>query len=400
MLKGTHMNLLLVLEHHFYRDTNGEVWCDRVIDKAFLARYLLAFDNVTVCARMGSIIAVGDRYNKVSGKNVHFLPLPDFNGLGNMLKNSLKIIYVFWANYKKFDCVIFRAPSALSLMLYRICVGRIRTGVEFVMGADRFFLGKNTISRLMNRAVIKEAQNLCLKVNGVSYVTSEHLQKTYPSYSIRFGADDMHFHSHYSSVELQDYNYYKKKWSPSDVPSLFRIIHIGYMDNNRKGQDILLKALRVVINRGINIKATFVGGGPFRKNLVKIVKELKLEESVSFCGSMTNKKDIVDLLKGSHLLVLPSKSEGLPRVIIEAMATSTPCIASNTDGTPELLDSEYLLEYNDVQGLADKIFDLLSDWDRMIYIGQKNYEVSLLYSKCLLDMKRCDFYTRLRNMHY
>src|SRR5690606_11165797 len=120
------MDLLLVLEHHFYRDDQGNVWCDRVIDREFTQRYLKVFDDVTICARVSNIKVINPNYKKVSGYNTRLLRLPDFKGLKGLLLNLFKIIIIFKNNYKNFETVIFRAPSPLSLLLYRFTLGKIK----------------------------------------------------------------------------------------------------------------------------------------------------------------------------------------------------------------------------------------------------------------------------------
>ncbi|MFK3960825.1 glycosyltransferase [Guptibacillus hwajinpoensis] len=392
------MELLLVLEHHFYRDENGEVWSERVIDREFIGRYLKVFNNVTVCARVSNKLPVKGNLKKVSGENTSFLPLPDFKGYTGLILNMPKVLRIFLMNFKKFESVIFRAPSPLSLILYRFSIDKVKVGVEFVMGADQFFSNKNIIMKVINRIITKEAQSLCLKANAVSYVTSEYLQKIYPSHSIRYGPDKQHFDSHYSSASLQDYNYYRKNWVLDNEPVIFNIVHVGYMDSDRKGHKILIDSAKQVIEKGYNIRVTFVGDGSLKESFIKQTIEHGIEDKVIFHGETNDKKEIVEILKQAHLFVLPSKSEGLPRVIIEAMATSTPCLASGVDGIPELLDEEYIVRSNFTDEYTEKIIGLFSNWEEMINASEKNYEKAKTFHNDILDKKRTEFYRQLKEM--
>ncbi len=87
----------------------------------------------------------------------------------------------------------------------------------------------------------------------------------------------------------------------------------------------------------------------------------------------------------SNLAVLPTKAEGLPRVVIESMAMGLPCISSNVSGNQELLDEEYLLEYSDIDALANTIIHVISDSVEYESVSARNFENSKKYEASNLD---------------
>ena len=95
-------------------------------------------------------------------------------------------------------------------------------------------------------------------------------------------------------------------------------------------------------------------------------------------------------------MVFPSKSEGLPRTIIEAMAVGLPCIASNVGGLPELLDKEYLFAPTDVQGIVEKICYLINNPQELENMSKKNIANVKQYSSDLLMKRRIAFYENLK----
>ena len=117
-----------------------------------------------------------------------------------------------------------------------------------------------------------------------------------------------------------------------------------------KGQRHLIAALATLAERGINICCRFVGDGPDRAELEGLVDKLGLGGSVEFLGQRM-RSDVLELLAGTDILVAPSvptsggKREGLPVVLIEAMAAGVPVVASHLSGIPELVE-------NDVTGLT------------------------------------------------
>ena len=63
---------LIVLENHFFLDSNNKVWCDRVVDYNYLKRYLAVFDNIILTGRTQVVDKIEDEKLLVSGRNVEF----------------------------------------------------------------------------------------------------------------------------------------------------------------------------------------------------------------------------------------------------------------------------------------------------------------------------------------
>ncbi len=393
------MKVLVVLEHHFVQDLNGTVWCDRVVDRKFLQRYLDVYEEVIICARMKKINTVPKDMLLASGERIKFVALPEFIGIKGLIVNYINIIKIVKKEAKKVNCVILRGPSHLSLILYKI-IYRLRKpfAVEFMMAADRMVDSDSIFGRLINKYIDNQAKDMCLKANGVAYVTENLLQLSYPCKAIKTGINSKYFTSSYSSIDLHEEYYFNQRWKPIDKPKEFIISHTGYMDSSRKGQDILLKATKIVLDRGYKIKTIFIGDGPQRIHFENLATELNIEEQVEFLGAINDKKELFEVLKKSHLFVLPTQSEGLPRSIIEAMAVGLPCISTMVDGVPELVDKEYLLNFKDYKGFAEKIINLINDWEQMIEISEKNYVKSQKYNYNVLKQKRLRFYSDLKNV--
>ena len=390
------MKVLVVLENRFIKDREGNVWCDRIVDYNFLKRYLEVFEEVIVCGRVGYVDYIENRKLLVSGDRVSFIELPNFTGAYGTIMSYKKIKRIIKSNIAEIDCAILRAPSHLSLIIYKILLKKHkRFAIEFVMAANKMFEGKGIVSKLLNKFINNKAKKMCLKANGVSYVTERILQKEYPCTAIINKSSKEYFTESYSSIDLDENRFYKQNWKIDDKPNIFKIIHIGYMDSLRKGQDVLIRAVKRVIEKGYNVELELVGDGKNRSKFEELSKELGIDKIVKFSGSINNRDEIFDKLKQSHLFVFPTQSEGLPRAIIEAMAVGLPCISSPVDGIPELLDDEYLIDYNDYEGYANKIIELMSDWKKMIEISNMNYEKAQRYNKKILDNKRKAFYKKL-----
>lgn len=118
-----------------------------------------------------------------------------------------------------------------------------------------------------------------------------------------------------------------------------------------KGFDLLLDAYAQVASNDTPPDLVIAGDGPELSALTAQARRLGIEDRVHFTGFLSNP---YPLIKHAQLFVLSSREEGLPTVLIEALALGTPVLASDCETGPrELLDSEHLVKANDVPALAE-----------------------------------------------
>jgi glycosyltransferase involved in cell wall biosynthesis len=101
-----------------------------------------------------------------------------------------------------------------------------------------------------------------------------------------------------------------------------------------KGADILLHALHILHGRGARHSVAIAGDGPQRGDLTQLVLTLELERHVLFLGRL---EDVASLYAEIDLLVIPSRSEGLPSVLLEALAADLPVVATDVGAIREVL---------------------------------------------------------------
>ena len=119
----------------------------------------------------------------------------------------------------------------------------------------------------------------------------------------------------------------------------------------------------------IDFLYTIVGEGPEIDNLKQLVTELDIDRSVNFAGYL-EPPEIRECYLGADIFILPSLSEGLPKVILDAMATATPIISTNVGGIPDLLSVDqsrgWLVEPNNIEELKSAIFNCITQ-DKVRY---------------------------------
>lgn len=121
------------------------------------------------------------------------------------------------------------------------------------------------------------------------------------------------------------------------VPDVARLVCIGRL-SPEKGQLLLVDALASLRDRGIGVEIVFVGGGPMREELDRRARDLGVEGLIH-CAGWQSSAEVRRWIEKSRAVVLPSFSEGIPVVLMEAMAMGRPVIATEVGGVPELVRS-------------------------------------------------------------
>lgn len=121
-----------------------------------------------------------------------------------------------------------------------------------------------------------------------------------------------------------------------------------------KGLDVLLDALASLTRSGVAYQCACIGEGPLKAHLTARVRSLELSSRVHLLGGRSH-DELPDWYRAASLVVLPSRSEGIPNVLLEAAACSTPIVASQVGGIPEIVPAESMVPAGDPAALADRI---------------------------------------------
>ena len=149
------------------------------------------------------------------------------------------------------------------------------------------------------------------------------------------------------------------------------------------------------VHQGQELDLILIGSGRCRAGLEARAAALGLGERVRFCDQLPSGEAVREQLDQADLFVLPSRAEGAPRAMIEAMARGLPCIGSTVGGVPELLAPDDLVPPGDVRVLAGKIRKVLSDSECLARMSKRNLEKAREYRQEILRQRRDEFYRYL-----
>ncbi len=151
-----------------------------------------------------------------------------------------------------------------------------------------------------------------------------------------------------------------------------RVIYVGRLIGYKHVDDLLVALSKL----DFDVELYIVGEGPERKNLEALRRELKIDHKVTFTGFVDERKKI-ELLKSSHVLVLPSSTEGFGIAVIESMAAGTPTIAADIPALREVTrggEVGLLFIPRNVDELAMKLKGLLKNEKLQRELAEKGYK--------------------------
>lgn len=218
------------------------------------------------------------------------------------------------------------------------------------------------------------------KASYAIYVTDIFLQKRYPCDCKSISASNVNIESVNDFVldqRLSKINQYNDK-------HIYSLATCAAVDVKFKAQEDVIKALAAFKKEGIQLTYYLAGGGD-QSYLRKTAIKNNVLENVIFLGNL-NGDDVIKLLDETDIYIQPSKQEGLPRAVIEAMNRACPVIGSNTAGIPELIDARYIFKRGSVNDLRKKMKLIFSD--NLGLIAKRNHEKSGEYLSSVINKRR------------
>ena len=350
----------------------------------FWQRYLDVFSEVRVAARLLPQQASGV---PVTGPGVSYVALPTYHGPVQYLRVLASLQRAIRAACAESSAFIFRVPSRLGVLAAHelVRVGK-PYGIEVVGDPhDVFAPGavRHPLRPFLRHKLTDDLRTVAERAAAALYVTSDALQRRYPCPSYMIGASD---------VDLTGAALARTWKQPKANQTSFRIVTVGSLAQLYKGQDVLLGAVAHCVQRGLDVRLVFVGDGRYRHALEAQARQLGIGERTAFRGHLPAGAPVRAELDAADLFILPSRADGLPRALLEAMARGLPCLASRVGGIPELVAEEDLLFPGDVLQTVAQIESVLRNPERRARMAERNYTRARDFTEEKLLPRRREFF--------
>lgn len=384
---------LVVTTEERFQSAGGIAASHYMTYERYWKRFLQGFDEIIILAR---VFPGGDSgLSPVEGPGVRVAALPPYSGILGFLRHRWEIQRVINAYCSREFSYLLHVPGVIGGVLGgRLIQQEIPFAVQVI--GDPFDVFAPRASRHPLRAALRWRgtrllRNMCAHAAAAAYVTKEQLQRRYPP---REGA----FTTSFSNVHLPDDAFVTASRPPRPRTGPWRIVTIGSLQQPYKGVDVLVEAVARCRKHGIDVELVVIGDGILRPRLEELAVRVGIAEHVKFLGRLPSGAPIREQLDASDLFVLASRTEGLPRAMIEAMARGLPCLGTFVGGIPELLPADALVPPGDSFMLADRLCGVFSNANELKRMGDANLQVAKNYHRDVLDARRKEFLMQVRRL--
>lgn len=350
-------------------------------------RYLQIADKIKLVIRTIPVEeCLKEQLNIVNVPNLTVISCPTVMSVKGILLNRRKTKKIIEAQVKSVDFVVIKAPGFFGNIASEYAKKYNKPYLVEIGGCAWDALWNHSLSgKLIALYQFYKTKQLLKSATHVLYVTNEFLQKRYPTDGKSVNCSNVML------TEFEDIILDRRIEKIQKNDNKVLIGTIAAVDVKYKGQQYIIEALGKLKKQGINnYEYQLVGGGD-QNYLKSVARKFGVEEEVNFIGPLTHSK-VFEWLDTIDIYVQPSRTEGLPRALIEAMSRALPAFGAKSGGIPELLEQEFI--FSNTSKNIDEICTILKgfNWSKMEMQARRNYYESKKYDKDKIETRRKAFY--------
>lgn len=388
------MNWLFAHDNRFLEASDGQVYSEVAFSYSNWERYVAHVDQLTVIARMEPL---GDLDTKLlnlsSGENVAFEGMPNPYGIRAFtpFPRGYKTVL---AAVEKADGVIARLPSEIGYMAVKAarktntpyCIEVVGDAYN-AMATYGDWKGK-LYAPFAERKMRRSISN----ANHTLYITDRHLQERYPTSGQSVSCSNVEL----SNLEIETI---ERRQERNEKPAEKLIIGMnGSLSSPYKGFETAFQALASIKSELPPFEFRILGRGS-KEDWLGVIEQLGLTEHVVFSGTLPH-QGVYEWLDDIDIFLMPSKTEGQGRALIEALSRGCSCLGSNVGGIPELIAKEQLHEPSDADGLANKLIKLATNPKQRQRYARLAFERAVTFqSERLQEIRQQFFQDFKRTIH-
>lgn len=356
----------------------------------FLDRYS-SFGKVVFCAFQKIVEKSGQ--SLLDTKNVEFLFMEKETNPRTIIGAKKRNIKKLKDAVQKCDIVVSHLPSDIGLHAIKLCKETNKPYFVGVVGcAWDAYWNYSWKGKIVAPYLMWKMKQAVAASPFTFYVTQNFLQNRYPCKGVTIGCSNV-------EIPTPSETTLKKRLSSIDDIDFgkeIKIVTVAAVNVRYKGQEFVIRALFNLNKKlGHHYHYYLIGGGDdtFLKG---VAEKAQVSEYVHFLGPQPHEK-IESLLDEMHVYIQPSRQEGLPRSVIEAMSRALPVFGAHTAGIPELLLPECVFENCDVKKIEELLHNLSKD--KMKTYAERNYNEAKGYASDVLNDRREKFYAKIKDYY-
>jgi glycosyltransferase involved in cell wall biosynthesis len=274
------------------------------------------------------------------------------------------------------ECDVVYCRGYNGVIAQRIAKKNGKKTLAFVGGCVYTGLRAGSFIQSLAAGIVKKIFQRSIAETDVVMYCSSYLKKTYPNNKKTVCWTEVHL------PEITDEVVKKRKEKIDNTKDKITLGLIGFAHNRIKGVDTAIEALAQL---GGNYRLLILGTGDNGLWNEKI-KKLNVADRVEFCSYLVGENAVAKWLDSIDIYIQPSRTEGLPKATIEAMARGCPVISSEAGGLPDIVRSDFVHKIGDSKKLAEMIKALSGDKALMHEMSQHSFKQAEKFEKERLDM--------------
>lgn len=384
------MKLLFCHDGPIEKNKEGIFFSTGFNDEVF-ERYRVITDKISIAMRVHHVSQKNEKENylRLSSSKYNVVECPDISSIKGILFNRRKCKKILEDNIKNSNVIIVRLPSFIGNQALKIIKKYKKPYLIELVGCPWDSLWNHSlIGKLIAPYMYFITKKNIKNSKYTLYVTDKFLQNRYHTKGKYVGCSDVKIQTNNENLILNRIN--------KNINETKILGTIGVVDVKYKGQEYVIKSIKKLRKMGYDVKYQIVGAGD-KTRLEKIAKKNGVLQNVEFIGPLTHDK-IFAWLDNIDIYIQPSKTEGMPRALIEAMSRGCPAIGSNVGGIKELLDNEFVFK----KGKKKEIIKIFTNFtkEKLIDQSKRNYNYSLNFKEEILSNKRNQFYKEFKESIY
>lgn len=373
---------------HIITEKDGVLYSTGGLNQKAIGRYMKISKEFSLGTRSDSKRSTKNLSFIARTKNVKHISIPNLSSF--QPRNYKKAWQIISQSIDENNFIIVRLPSITGFIAACLAAKKDKNYAIELVGCpwDAFWNYGSMRGKIIAGPFYLITKYFVRRTKNILYVTTHYLQRRYPSNASNVtNCSNVELISNESAIEKR----LNKIQNIGNGPVILGMM--GSLEAKYKGFDTAIRALHLLKRKGEdNFLLEIVGGGK-KDNVQKLINDCGLKSQVVLKGTLPHPEGVFTWLDSVDVFMQPSRVEGLPRALIEAMSRGCVCLGTDIGGIPELLGRGNLHKKNDFKKLSNLIIEL-RDSNIMIEKAKECFAMAKKFDKKFLDVKREKFYSK------